>query len=192
MIAKQFQRRFSAQADFFPYSTVKVISKSGKTENLKQPESRETLEKKPNDESSQKFRVNEVNIQMISESLYKQIFGDRKNFKIADPEMVERWDQNKIENISIPTIFLYFRNKRELFRHGIKLGEDAKVPEVDLKLPPLRGKNIEEHFYEIAKEQVGSYESLILSLVSSQIPDMPKVRQPLTIWIQKTYIKLLF
>lgn len=90
MIAKQFQRRFSAQADFFPYSTVKVISKSGKTENLKQPESREILEEKPNDESSQKFRVNEVNIQMISESLYKQIFGDRKNFKIADPEMVER------------------------------------------------------------------------------------------------------
>ncbi len=76
-----------------------------------------------------------------------------------------------------------FRFKKDLLRHGIKIGEDTNHPDVDLKLPPLRGKNIEEHFYEIAQEQVKSYQTLIASLVSNEIPEMPKVsfqRSPIT------------
>lgn len=60
--------------------------------------------------------------------------------------------------------------------HGIKSLDNTKSIEVNLKLPKLKGKNIEEHFYNIAQEQVQSYELLIKSIVNTPIPEIPKVR----------------
>lgn len=50
------------------------------------------------------------------------------------------------------------------------------MPDVDLTLPKLKGDNIEEHFLNIAKDQVEPYQKLIESIVMSAIPEMPKVR----------------
>jgi DNA polymerase gamma 1 len=51
------------------------------------------------------------------------------------------------------------------------------LPEVDLTLPKLSGKNIEEHFYNIAKQQVESFQNLIDSLLVAEIPKMPEVKK---------------
>jgi DNA polymerase gamma 1 len=50
------------------------------------------------------------------------------------------------------------------------------MPDVDLKLPRLKGNDIEEHFLNIAKDQVAPYQKLIASVVAAEIPEMPKVR----------------
>ncbi|KAJ8942912.1 hypothetical protein NQ314_009887 [Rhamnusium bicolor] len=51
--------------------------------------------------------------------------------------------------------------------------------DVDFKIPPLRGKNIEEHFEIIGEEQLKPYRNLILSLLED-IPEAPKT------WIMQT------
>lgn len=49
------------------------------------------------------------------------------------------------------------------------------MKDVDLILPTLKGSNIDEHFFNIAKDQVHQYESLVSSIVSANIPQMPEV-----------------
>lgn len=50
------------------------------------------------------------------------------------------------------------------------------MEDVDIKLPKLRGANIEEHFLNIAKDQVEPYQKLIVTILNSKLPEMPKVR----------------
>lgn len=51
------------------------------------------------------------------------------------------------------------------------------MSDVDIKLPKLKGANIEEHFYNIAKDQVNPYQKLIASVVNSKLPEVPKVEK---------------
>lgn len=67
-----------------------------------------------------------------------------------------------------------FRYQQTLRSHGIKIGETPPLPDVDVKLPPLRGANLVEHFYEIANEQSQPYRHLVESLVHKGVPPMPK------------------
>ncbi|KAM8715192.1 hypothetical protein ACLKA7_002267 [Drosophila subpalustris] len=63
----------------------------------------------------------------------------------------------------------------ELKRHGIDVESTLRMPDISLKLPPLRGANIEEHFHAIAKEQVQPYEALLRPLVAChELPMKPK------------------
>lgn len=48
------------------------------------------------------------------------------------------------------------------------------LPDVDIKLPPLKGANIIEHFHEIAHEQVKPYKELIECLANAELAEMPK------------------
>lgn len=55
---------------------------------------------------------------------------------------------------------------------------DSKIecqPSIELKLPSLKGKNIEEHFRNIAEEQCGSYRNILEKLISKDLPKMPTV-----------------
>lgn len=66
--------------------------------------------------------------------------------------------------------------------HGIKIGETSPLADVNVKLPPLRGANLVEHFYEIAKEQSQPYRQLVESLVHKDIPAMPKTWKMIEGW----------
>lgn len=57
--------------------------------------------------------------------------------------------------------------------HGIKIGETPPIPDIDIKLPPLKGSNIVEHFLEIGREQLAPYKQLIDTLVNEELPPMP-------------------
>lgn len=54
------------------------------------------------------------------------------------------------------------------------MGETPLLPDVDIKLPPLKGTNIVEHFHAIAQEQVKPYKELIESLANAELTPMPK------------------
>lgn len=80
----------------------------------------------------------------------------------------------------IPTSFLndkiesIFSYQKTLQSHGIKLGETPLLPDVDIKLPPLKGSSLVEHFHEIADEQLKPYKELIDTLANIKLTPMPK------------------
>lgn len=96
------------------------------------------------------FRVNELNIQMLSQSLYKQLF----------PKQRLR-----------PNARAMAYAKSELNKHGLP-GKLHRVPDVDLKLPKLYKNDLEKHFYELGVRQSSPYRKLIEKLIQST-PLMP-------------------
>ena len=108
-------------------------------------------------------RVSELGIQMISKSLHEQIFGSEPHVSM---EAVER-------------------SKRHLMSHGINVddaGGTKPLRDVNVKLPPLTGSNINDHFVNIAKEQIEPYLSLARDLAKTNLPQMPKRWQFSTGW----------
>ncbi|CAD6996852.1 unnamed protein product [Ceratitis capitata] len=62
-----------------------------------------------------------------------------------------------------------------LKKHGIDVTSTDRLEDVNMILPKLHGKNIEEHFYTIAKEQVAPYERLLNILVTcKKLPKRPE------------------
>lgn len=66
------------------------------------------------------------------------------------------------------------RFKENLLQHGINAGDSFRQPDIDkLRLPPLLGANIEEHFMHIGREQSDPYRQLVDQLVTLVAPAMP-------------------
>lgn len=101
--------------------------------------------------SNENFRVNDLNIQMLSRSLYKQIFGNVKCEK--DPTLIDS-------------------ALAELRKHGLP-GALQKIPDVDLELPDILNGDLEHHFYELGKQQSEPYRKLVNQLVKP-IPKAPE------------------
>ncbi|XP_050099772.1 DNA polymerase subunit gamma-1, mitochondrial [Anopheles aquasalis] len=102
-------------------------------------------------------RMNAVNIQMLSPVLHRQIFGNDPSPAAIDPIVKQE---------------LY----HELTRHGIDISKPILLPDVDLRLPPLSGATIEEHFMRIAEDQSGPYRTAVNALVdiATPAPPLPK------------------
>lgn len=121
-------------------------------------------------------RFNDVEIQMLPRSLYQQIFK-KSPINQSDAEFVKKYLYfiNLIMcNIYNILICFILRLKTELNKFGVELDKSPKFENVDLKLPKLKGNDLIEHFYNIAKEQVGPYEQLICSILKCQVPTRPK------------------
>ncbi|KAL7295710.1 hypothetical protein TKK_0011057 [Trichogramma kaykai] len=99
-------------------------------------------------------RFNEINLQMLSRNLYQQIFGN--DFKRAE------FDENAVLSV-----------KKDLAKFEISTSNSEIIPDVNITIPPLKGSNIEEHFKNIAREQVDPYLNIIFNLLGN-IPPMPK------------------
>ncbi|CAH0561266.1 unnamed protein product [Brassicogethes aeneus] len=100
------------------------------------------------------FRRNKLGIQMLSRALYDQIFPEGDNTKV-NSDVIEKCIKTLEEQNMISK-------------------EDDFLQDVDIKLPKLQGKNIEEHFYNIAKEQAEPYLKLVGGLIG-EIPLKPKL-----------------
>ncbi|CAH0386619.1 unnamed protein product [Bemisia tabaci] len=97
------------------------------------------------------FRVNELNIQMLSKPLYQQLFGcDPK----PEPTVPIQKILSTLNKFGLPSML-------------------HSEQDVDLKLPPLEGKDIAEHFQIIGERQSAPYKLLLEQLIVS-IPDTPK------------------
>lgn len=112
----------------------------------------------PNDQESPNFdkscdpnfRTNELNIQMLSRSLYEQLFPphrSKKNYRAME------------------------HARAELRKHGLP-GKLQRVPDVDLRLPKLLKNDLEKHFYELGVRQSAPYKKLVDELVQP-VPQMP-------------------
>lgn len=121
------------------------------TQELKQTENSKCADLGANENN---VRVNEVNIQMLPTSLHKQLFKKDNIQKILS--------EKEINSI-----------RKNLGVYGINVEDATKLPDVNLKLPALEGKDIEEHFYNIGKAQAKPYLKIINEIVKD-IPEMPK------------------
>ncbi|ALC39545.1 tam [Drosophila busckii] len=143
-----------ASREHYASSSLKIYRKLPSTSQLKSKYAPKT---KPAEPANSEYAENLVKVQMISKNLHRQIF----------PQAKRDYDEPQRDAAT--------RYNAELLRHGIDVESGSAMPDVELKLPPLRGKNIEEHFYSIAKEQVTPYEALLQPLVDcAQLPAKPK------------------
>lgn len=65
--------------------------------------------------------------------------------------------------------------QNNLLKHGINYKEQNRLPDVELKLPELEGKDVVEHFHNIGEKQCAPYRDLLARLASSKLPPQPKV-----------------
>ncbi|XP_026294410.1 DNA polymerase subunit gamma-1, mitochondrial isoform X1 [Frankliniella occidentalis] len=98
-------------------------------------------------------RINPCGIQMLPSSIYQHLFG-KQNPPHTDKDV--RTSQANLK------------------KYGLKIDSATSVPEVDLKLPPLEGRNVEEHFMNIGKQQSEPYRLLIEKL-TEPLPEKPSV-----------------
>ncbi|CAG9861793.1 unnamed protein product [Phyllotreta striolata] len=103
-------------------------------------------------------RTNHFNIQMLSKAIYEQVFIEGHE-TTGNPAILEQC-------------------KRELSKHNMNSSEKDFQRDVDYELPPLKGKNIVEHFQIIGEEQVKPYRSLVLNLLEHEPP-------PPTYWLMQ-------
>ncbi|KAL9929746.1 DNA polymerase gamma, catalytic subunit tam isoform 1-T1 [Glossina fuscipes fuscipes] len=105
--------------------------------------------------TSSEYYENLARIQMLSTNLHKQLFPQAPRFQV-DVEEGKKYNLN-------------------LKRHGIEVDCVERLKDVNIKLPPLKGNNIERHFYQIGKDQVKPYEDLLIPLVQlKQLPAKPE------------------
>ncbi|XP_014216683.1 DNA polymerase subunit gamma-1, mitochondrial [Copidosoma floridanum] len=110
---------------------------------------------KVSDVSQHKVRYNEINLQMLPKKLYEHIFGmdiDKKNYQSNDVLLI----------------------KEELAKFGLNAERTPEIPEVNVSLPSLQGHNIEDHFRNIAQDQVQPYQVAISQLLNKDLPAIPK------------------
>lgn len=98
-------------------------------------------------------RYNEINLQMLPKKLYEQIFGSE----------CEKCPDDVILSI-----------KKDLSKFGLGSEIIPESPALDIKIPSLQGRNIEEHFENIAREQVEPYKNVIVKMLSEKLPPIPK------------------
>ncbi|CAH1159639.1 unnamed protein product [Phaedon cochleariae] len=98
-------------------------------------------------------RKNKLDIQMLSKAIYDQVFleGYRESTDVAVLEQC----------------------RKDLLKHNMQSNETDIREDLNFKIPPLKGKNIEEHFRLIGEEQVKPYHNLITSLLDF-IPGCPE------------------
>jgi DNA polymerase gamma 1 len=107
---------------------------------------------------AQCHRFNPLGIQLLSSSLYKQIFKD------------ESLGHDKISSQD-PSIAAAVHH---LKAHGLWGKAATLLPDVDFKLPELEGDNIKDHFWSIASQQSEVYQKLLLGLVRVSLPPKPE------------------
>lgn len=137
----------------FQEKDVKMNENNTQTQQVKEVETNKHVELDAN-LNKDNVRVNEINIQMLPKSIYEQLFGkDNKQKQLS---------QKEINDI-----------KKYLSVHGINVKDATRLPDVNLKLPTLEGKDIEEHFYNIGKTQIKPYLKVIDKIIKN-IPKMPE------------------
>ncbi|XP_022834813.1 DNA polymerase subunit gamma-1, mitochondrial [Spodoptera litura] len=147
--------------DILPSSEVVIIKKKrdkNENVNLKKDKitKKENVQKEEDNiisSSSEEFRVNEVNIQMISRNIYEQLF--KKPTQRVDPQVIKSCQDS-------------------LLKHGIDYKKCSHLPDVQLKLPKLEGNDVVKHFYNIGEQQSAPYRELLKRLATCELPQIPK------------------
>ncbi|XP_052453575.1 DNA polymerase subunit gamma-1 [Carassius gibelio] len=112
-----------------------------------------TSVKPKSQQGSDQTRLNPLHIQMLSRNLQEQIFrGQTQEYTDEDVE----------------------RSIRHLQQHKLWGKEADLLPDVELKLPQMYGKDIDEHFRLLAQKQSLPYLDAASQLQRARLPMMPK------------------
>lgn len=103
-------------------------------------------------------RTNEIGIQMLSPNIHHQIFGK---------EETQNGGVGCVDDKTLQVI------KKHLSAHDLWDRESTVLPDVNFTLPPLQGKNIAEHLYNVAQTQVQGYLSLANLMMAPNSPPKP-------------------
>ncbi|XP_004623348.1 DNA polymerase subunit gamma-1 [Octodon degus] len=101
----------------------------------------------------EQLRHNPLHIQMLSRGLHEQIFG------CGEPEPDEAAVRRSVEHLQ---------------RHGLWGQAAAPLPDVELRLPPLYGGSLDQHFRLLAQKQSLPYLEAANSLLQAQPPPQPR------------------
>nr|XP_035928526.1 DNA polymerase subunit gamma-1 isoform X3 [Halichoerus grypus] len=105
----------------------------------------------PSSEGGQQ-RYNPLHIQMLSRGLHEQIFG---------------------RGAETPGEAAVRRSVEHLQKHGLWGQPTAPLPDVELRLPPLYGGSLDQHFRLLAQKQSLPYLEAANSLLQAQLPPRP-------------------
>lgn len=105
----------------------------------------------PSSEGGQ-LRHNPLHIQMLSRGLHEQIFGPGGETPGEDAVR---------------------RSVEHLQKHGLWGQPAVPLPDVELRLPPLYGGNLDQHFRLLAQKQSLPYLEAANSLLQAQLPPRP-------------------
>ena len=119
-------------------------------ENHEDPKETETKIHLENNE----LRFNELNMQMLSRRLFEQIFPNHKE--------KEKLPSDKLRSL-----------RKRLIESGMNVDDVSRLPDVDIELPAFEGKDVEEHFYNIGRDQIKPYLKIIHAIME-KIPKMPE------------------
>lgn len=105
------------------------------------------------DSCSSQQRMNPLNIQMLSKGLHEQVFRGEE----------AQYAEDQIQ-----------KSMKHLQKHDLWGKETSLVPDVELKLPKMYGKNIEEHFQILAQKQSLPYLEAANDLLQCELQAMPQ------------------
>lgn len=116
-------------------------------------------------EQRSKKEINELGIPMISADLHRRLFGcDEEKYSIGDT----------IDGKILDEIRSRIAKAAGLDKKRLLSSADASQKEDTIfELPELRAKTVEDHFFEIAEEQVSVYRNLAKKLASMEVPVKP-------------------
>ncbi|KAI0078596.1 gamma DNA-directed DNA polymerase [Panus rudis PR-1116 ss-1] len=114
--------------------------------------SRDTTPKKK-ENPARLVKRNEVGVQMLSRRLHEQIF----------------------RNVSFPTPDKRFTQiaKEHLQMHGLDPAQGSVLPDTGFTLPPIQGRNLDEHFYRIGASAAQPWLGLAQDFASVKLPPTP-------------------
>ena len=103
--------------------------------------------------SSAEIKRNEVGVQLLSRQLHRQVF---RNASFSSPELS------------------YVRTAQDhLKMHGLDPAQGSVLPNTAFTLPPLQGRNLDEHFHAIGASAAQPWLSLAKDFASSELPPKP-------------------
>ncbi|KAI4486167.1 hypothetical protein M0802_012510 [Mischocyttarus mexicanus] len=152
-LPKNFEQAFLFPLKNSNYSSQIKHSKYNSSKYTKNTEE-ENREQSRNDNKNDSItRFNEINMQMLSKPLHEYLFNKNKKHM--------HLPQKVIESI-----------KKDLQNYGINTEDVKTIPDIDISLPPLKGNDLEEHFYNIAMEQITPYLNIVNKIITD-VPEMP-------------------
>lgn len=108
----------------------------------------------PQSSQSDKVIVNPCGIQMLSDTIHRQIFKNTTS-------------RNHVSDQTLVKV------KKHLNSHNLWGRSAQPLPNVNLTLPPLEGDGLLEHFQNIAEKQCKIYRESIEAFIAHEVPDMP-------------------
>lgn len=114
-----------------------------------------TLLASHNKDHTSQHQLNEINIQMLSTALHKQVFG------CAPPD----------STLSVEAMKTVCQHLED---HNLWGKNTSQAEDVNFKLPKLMGKNVEEHFHKLGESQAEPYVVGATAIVNVEAPPVPK------------------